>query len=198
MSTKPHPNLESSSSGRNTALKPRSKPDDSPSNSYGRGIEAIAGDLEVDVERGLASSDALRRLEIHGPNQLAEKQQVSPLMMFLQQLVNPLLIILLVGAAISGYTGHWVDAIAIFIIVLINASISFLQEFKAEQSLAALNEMAAPMANVRRDGDWTEIPARDIVPGDVLRIKAGDILAADVRWIEANRLQVDEERGREG
>jgi Ca2+-transporting ATPase len=112
--------------------------------------------------------------------------------MFLRQFINPLLIILLVGAAISGYTGHWVDAIAILVIVLINAAISFMQELKAEQSLAALSEMAAPMANVRRDGDWKEIPARNIVPGDVLRIKAGDILAADVRLIEANRLQVDE------
>ena len=64
----------------------------------------------------------------------------------------------------------------------------FVQEFKAEQSLAALSEMAAPIADVRRDADWWEIPARDIVPGDVLRIKAGGILAADVRLIEANRL----------
>ncbi len=192
MPTKLHSDLDAGSFGGDASSRPTSGPKESASDIYGRGIAAIAGDLEVDVEEGLASSEAARRLETHGPNQLAEKQNVSPLMMFVRQLLNPLLIILLVGAAISGYTGHWVDAIAIFVIVLINASISFLQEFKAEQSLAALNEMAAPMASVRRDGDWTEVPACDIVPGDILRTKAGDILAADVRWIEANRLQVDE------
>lgn len=77
-------------------------------------------------------------------------------------------------------------------IVVLNAVIGFIQEYKAEQSLAALSEMAAPMAGVRRDDDWIEVPAAEIVPGDVLRFKAGDILAADVRLIEAARLQVDE------
>jgi Ca2+-transporting ATPase len=163
-----------------------------PGNVYRRSIQALSDDLNVDVAAGLSSAEAAGRLDSHGPNKLAEAKKASPLAMFLGQFVNPLLIILLVGAAISSYTGHWVDAIAIFVIVLINASISFLQEFKAEQSLAALSEMAAPMADVRRDGDWREVPARDIVPGDVLRIKTGDILAADVRLIEANRLQIDE------
>jgi Ca2+-transporting ATPase len=163
-----------------------------PRSIYGRDIQAVAGNLDVDIKRGLNTADAASRLETYGPNKLSEGKKASPLVMFLRQFVNPLLIILLVGAVISGYTGHWVDAIAIFVIVLINATISFIQEFKAEQSLAALSEMAAPMANVRRNGDWQEIPALDIVPGDILRIKAGDILAADVRLIEANRLQVEE------
>lgn len=164
----------------------------SPRSIYGRDVEAVAQDLDVNIEEGLTTAEAESRLKTYGPNKLAEAKKDSPLVMFLKQFVNPLLIILLIGAAISGYTGHWVDAIAIFVIVLINASISFAQEFKAEQSLAALSAMAAPMANVRRDGDWQEVPALDIVPGDVLRIKAGDILAADVRLIEANRLQVEE------
>jgi Ca2+-transporting ATPase len=164
----------------------------SPRRIYGRDVSAVAQDLDVRIDKGLTREEAARRLKTYGPNKLAEAKKDSPLVMFLKQFVNPLLIILLVGALISGYTGHWVDAIAIFVIVLINSTISFVQEFKAEQSLAALSEMAAPMANVRRDGDWKEVPARDIVPGDVLRIKAGDILPADVRLIEANRLQVDE------
>jgi len=159
---------------------------------YGRDAPAVAEDLGVDLDLGLSAGEAANRLRTHGPNKLAEAKKASPLVMFLRQLVNPLLIILLVGALISGYTGHWVDAIAILVIVLINAGISFVQEWKAERSLAALSEMAAPMASGRRDGDWREIPARDIVPGDVLRITAGDILAADVRLIEANRLQLDE------
>ena len=164
----------------------------SPQSIYGRDAHAVARHLDVDMDKGLTTEEAASRLKTYGPNELEEAKKDSPLVMLLRQFANPLLIILLVGAVISGYTGHWVDAIAIFVIVLINATISFVQEFKAEQSLAALSEMAAPMANVRRDGDWQEIPARDIVPGDVLRIKAGDILAADLRLIEANRLHVDE------
>lgn len=164
----------------------------SPRSIYGRDVRAVAQDLDVDIEEGLTTAEAESRHKTYGPNKLAEAKKDSPLAMFLKQFVNPLLIILMVGAAISGYTGHWVDAIAIFVIVLINATISFAQEFKAEQSLAALSAMVAPMATVRRGGDWLEVPALDIVPGDVLRIKAGDILAADVRLVEANRLQVEE------
>ena len=158
----------------------------SPASIYGRDSAAVAEDLQVSLDIGLGSAQAASRLAAHGPNKLAEAKKDSPLVMFLKQFANPLLVILLVGAVISGYTGHWVDAIAIFLIVVINAAISFLQEFKAEKSIAALSEMAAPMANVRRDGDWREIPAVDIVPGDVLRIKAG------VRLVEANSLQIDE------
>ncbi len=161
-------------------------------NAWSRDLDAIAGELHVDIDIGLTSDESARRLGVYGANELSEARKDRPLVMFLKQFGNPLLIILLVGAAISGYTGHWVDAVAIFLIVLINAAISFMQEFKAERSFEALSEMAAPMAFVLRGGEWEEIPARDIVPGDVLRIKAGDILAADVRLIEANRLQVEE------
>jgi Ca2+-transporting ATPase len=120
---------------------------------YARDVQAIAADLGVDPAQGLSGAEAASRLKRYGPNQLAEAVKASPLMLFLRQFANPLLIILLVGAAISGYTGHWVDAIAIVVIVLINATISFMQEIKAERSLAALSEMAAPLATVRRDGD---------------------------------------------
>ncbi|MGI9326379.1 MAG: cation-translocating P-type ATPase, partial [Pseudomonadales bacterium] len=171
-------------------------PDDrfglSPKNIYGRGTQEVAQELNVDIDSGLTSAEAASRLKTYGPNQLSAAQKASPLMMLLQQFLNPLLIILLFGAAISGYTGHWVDAIAIFVIVLINAAISFIQEIKAEKSLAALSEMAAPNATVRRDDDWLEIPALELVPGDILRIKAGDIVAADLRLVEANQLQVEE------
>ena len=98
----------------------------------------------------------------------------------------------MIGAAISFYTQHYVDAVAIAVIVLINAIISFMQEYRAAQSLAALKDMAAPLAMVKRDGTWVELPAVDIVPGDVLRFKAGDIIAADVRFTDAARLAVDE------
>ena len=164
----------------------------SPDAICSREVQQLASELDVDIASGLSTAEAASRLETHGKNELAEGKKDSPLVLLLRQFANPLLIILMVGAAISGYTDHWVDAIAIFVIVVFNAVISFLQEHKAEQSLAALGEMAAPMATVRRDGEWQEIPALNIVPGDILRIKAGDILGADVRLIEANRLQIEE------
>jgi Ca2+-transporting ATPase len=163
-----------------------------PSRIFSRTGSALAADLGVSIERGLSESDAKARLASFGPNKLAEAKKDSALVMFLRQFVNPLLIILLVGAAISAYTGHWIDAIAIAVIVVLNAFISFAQEAKAERSMAALSAMAAPMAQVRREGDWQEVTAADLVPGDILRIKAGDILPADVRLLEANRLQIDE------
>jgi len=155
-------------------------------------LETVLEAQSTNLTKGLSASEVLKRLNELGPNKLKEAEKASPLVLFLIQFKNPLLIILSVGALISAYTGHWVDAIAIFVIVLINASISFWQEYKAEKSLAALNEMAAPQAMVLRDGVVADIPAANIVPGDVVKLKAGDIIPADMRFAEANRLQVDE------
>ena len=139
--------------------------------------------LGTDSERGLPADIAAQRLLEQGPNQLAEGKKASPLRLFLEQFKNPLLIILLVGAAISLYAGDAVDAIAIAVIVLINALISFYQEYNAQKSMDALKEMAAPDAFIRRNGEWVSVPARDLVPGDVLRLNTGDITAADVRIV---------------
>jgi len=146
--------------------------------------------LNTDLEQGLA--DAGARLGQHGANELAEAEQASPLVMFLRQFKNSLLIILLIGAALSAYTGLVPDAIAITFLVFFNAIISFVQEHKAQQSLQALKEMGAPNAFLLRDREWVSIPAKDIVPGDVLRLNAGDIVPADVRLAEASQLRLDE------
>lgn len=148
--------------------------------------------LTTTTAQGLSTKAAEAKLAEVGENKLADTAKVSPILLFLEQFKSPLLLILMVGAAISFYTNHMVDAIAIAVIVLLNATISFFQEFKAAQSLAALKDMAAPMAFVKRDGQWVEIPAAQLVPGDVLRFKAGDIIAADVRFTDAARLAVDE------
>ncbi|MGO1120411.1 cation-translocating P-type ATPase [Rhodovibrionaceae bacterium A322] len=152
----------------------------------------VVAHFDSDAQTGLTGDQARKARESYGLNKLAEAARVSPLLLFLLQFKSPLLIILMVGAVISALTDHWVDAVAIAVIVGLNALISFLQEHKAAQSLAALKEMAAPQALVKRDGHWSEIPATDIVPGDLLRFKAGDILAADVRFLKAHQLQVDE------
>ncbi|WP_146347946.1 cation-translocating P-type ATPase [Phaeobacter marinintestinus] len=177
MSTDPHQNASETQSG------------DAP---WMQSAEVVAADLNTSLETGLTAVAATSVLQRVGQNRLTESASVSPFMLFLNQFRNPLLVILIIGALISGYTGHIVDAVAILVIVIINALISFLQENRAAQSLAALKDMAAPLAFVRRDGPWQEIPATDIVPGDIIRCKAGDILAADVRFGEANSLQIDE------
>lgn len=159
---------------------------------YKRDVIEIAEDLKLDIDAGLSESQASARLEQFGPNRLSAAHKESAWKMLLRQFANPLLNILLIGALISVYTAHWVDAIAIFFIVIINALISFLQEYKAEKSLQSLNEMAAPIAKVKRSRQWKEVPAHTLVPGDVIKVKAGDIFAADVRLMEVNSLQVDE------
>jgi len=155
-------------------------------------ISGVAEKLRIDLDRGLAGEDAKARLAEHGSNELAEAKQASPLILFLRQFKNTLLIILLIGAALSAYTGLVVDAIAITFLVFFNAIISFVQEHKAQQSLQALKEMGAPNAFVLRDGQWVSVPAKDIVPGDILRLNTGDIVPADVRLAEANQLRLDE------
>ena len=108
---------------------------------YERKISVVVDDLKTDTDRGLSDDEARERLAEHGPNALAEARRVSPLLLFLSQFKNSLLIILLLGAALSLYTGHLVDAIAITFLVFFNATISFVQEIKAQQSLDALKEM---------------------------------------------------------
>lgn len=159
---------------------------------YEQEISEAVENLKTGLERGLASEDARARLTEHGANELAEAKRVSPLVLFIRQFKSTLLIILLIGAALSAYAGLFVDAIAIAFLVLFNAIISFAQEHKAQQSLQALKEMGAPNAFVLRDGEWVSVPARDIVPGDILRLNSGDIVPADVRVTDANQLRLDE------
>jgi Ca2+-transporting ATPase len=159
---------------------------------YERQLADVVNALKTDTDRGLNGDEASKRLDEHGPNALAEAAKTSPLLLFLSQFKNSLLIILLFGSALSLYTGHLVDGIAIAFLVFFNATISFVQEIKAQQSLDALKEMGAPNATVQRDGEWISIPATDIVPGDILRLNVGDIMPADVRLVKTNQLRVDE------
>ena len=155
-------------------------------------VDATKEVLETSIEQGLTAQDVANRQSQYGKNELQEQAGKSSLELFLHQFKNPLIFILGIGAIVSFFTGHLVDAIAITVIIFINAIIAFWQEFKAQKGMEALREMAAPTAQVKRDGQWMDIPAKEIVPGDILKISTGDILAADVRIIEANRLSIDE------
>ncbi|HID92602.1 MAG TPA: ATPase, partial [bacterium (Candidatus Stahlbacteria)] len=140
--------------------------------------------LEVEQRSGLTDAEADKRLTESGANELAQEQKASVLQLLLVQVKNPLIIILIVGALLSFYIGHTIDAIAILVIVLINITISFMQELNMQKSMDSLSDMAAPMATVLRNGNWEKIPARTLVPGDILKLDTGTIVAADVRLLE--------------
>ncbi|PSW14489.1 ATPase [Photobacterium rosenbergii] len=148
--------------------------------------------LESSKETGLSSSEAQSRLERYGPNEISDKQATPGWKIYLEQYKNPLVFILAIGAIVSWVTGHFIDAIAIAVIILINTGISFWQEFKAQKGMEALKDMAAPKAEVFRDSQWISVAAKELVPGDIIKINTGDILPADVRLLEANRLSIDE------
>ncbi|GIK37263.1 MAG: ATPase [Chloroflexota bacterium] len=141
---------------------------------------------------GLTSTEAARRLLEHGPNELRAAHRVSPWALLLEQFKNILILILLVAAGLSAFLGHGVEAIAIAIIVLFAVGLGFVQEYRAERAIEALRQMAAPTAAVLRDGEEVELPARDLVPGDITLLRAGDKVPADGRLTEAVNLQIEE------
>ncbi len=154
--------------------------------------DEVLQQLDSHREEGLSPEHITERQQTFGSNSLTQAESISPFRLFLKQLKNPLLVVLAFGALLSFYTGHTVDAIAITIIILINALITFFQELKAQKSIDALKDMAAPKCMVRRERKWQEISAAELVPGDLIKLQTGDIVPADGRLIEVTRLEVDE------
>jgi len=143
-------------------------------------------------QEGLSSEEAARRLQTFGPNRLTEKPRPGFLQLLLNQFNNFIVILLIAAALISAFLGEWVEAGAIFAIVLLNAVLGIIQESRAEQALAALKKLAAPEAQVIRDGRRQNIPAEELVPGDIVILEAGNFVPADVRLLEAVNLRVEE------
>ena len=141
---------------------------------------------------GLTAAEAARRLKQYGLNELQAVGRISPWMLLLEQFKNVLIIILLIATALSALLGRGVEAIAIGVIVIFAVLLGFVQEYRAERAIEALREMAAPTATVLRDDDELEIPARELVPGDVILLHAGDKIPADARLLESINLQVEE------
>ena len=142
--------------------------------------------------RGLEASEAAVRLARHGPNRVAEPERTSPWRLLFEQFKNVLVLILLVGAAISVALGHEVEAIAIAVIVLFAVGLGFVQEYRAERAMEALRRMAAPRASVVRDGRPITIDSDQVVPGDLLQLVTGDRISADARLIEVVLIRTDE------
>lgn len=154
-------------------------------------VSDVLSDLKTQ-EKGLTRDEAARRLEEYGKNELAAEEKASLLSILASQFINVLIIVLLVSATISLILGKQVESISIFIIVILAAVLGTLQEFQAGKALEALRRMASPSATVIRDGETTELPASDLVPGDIVVVNYGNKVPADIRIIESNNLQVEE------
>lgn len=141
---------------------------------------------------GLAGPEASRRLRQWGSNTLQEKKQKGAAEIFLDQFRDFMVLVLLVATLISGLLKEYSDALTIIIIVVLNAVLGFIQEYRAERSFTALQKLAAPQGKVLRDGLRREIPAWQVVPGDLVLLEAGDRVCADVRLVQVDALRADE------
>ena len=132
---------------------------------------------------GLVPEVAAGRLQEYGPNQLEEKKKTGPLLIFIEQFKNFIVWVLIAAALVSGFLKEWIDALAIIAIVILNAVLGFIQEYRAEKSLAALRKLSSPSSKVVRAGVHLLIPSKEIVPGDLIELEAGDNIPADSRIV---------------
>ncbi len=153
---------------------------------------AVIDQLATDPAMGLSQIEAAERLNRYGANRLTEKPPRSAWYLLLSQFNSFLILVLIAAAVLATAVGDLKDGIVILVVVIINALLGFYQEFQAEKSLSALKKMLALQARVRRDGDTLELPAEQLVPGDIVILEAGSKIPADGRIITAHTLEVDE------
>lgn len=154
--------------------------------------EEVASILKTDLHTGLAPGEAEKRRKEYGENRLEQKGKISPLKIFFSEFTDFMVLVLLGAVAVSGALGEWEDALTILAIVFLNALLGFIQEYRAERSLEALKELAAPGAKIIRSGRRMTVSATYVVPGDLLLLETGDRVAADLRLVEVTGLEVDE------
>ncbi len=157
---------------------------------------ALPGDEVLErldtTPEGLSADEAAKRLESVGPNRLPEPPKQGLLKRFFKHFHDVLIYVLIAAALVTAVLGHWVDTGVILGVVIINAIIGFVQEGKAEQALAGIRKMLSARAHARREGDWAEIEADGLVPGDIVRLRSGDRVPADLRLIEVANLRLEE------
>lgn len=152
----------------------------------------VEKELATDSNKGLSSSEAVKRRQRYGLNEVVRKHRKHAISMFFSQFSDFMVLILIGATAVSAWLGEVEDAITIMCIVLLNAILGFFQEFKAEKSLEALKRLSAPSARVIRSGKNAQLPAMELVPGDVIIVEAGDRVPADARLVETSSLQAEE------
>jgi len=148
--------------------------------------------MDHDLTSGLTTTQVARQHDTHGWNELPHVAGPSPLRILLRQFTNVLVVILIIAAGIAFVVGERIDTIAIAIVIVLNGALGFVQEWRAENALQALRNMMSPQATVLRDGRQMIIPARDLVPGDLIIVAAGDRVPADADVVEQTSLSADE------
>ncbi|QNO16335.1 calcium-translocating P-type ATPase, SERCA-type [Alkalicella caledoniensis] len=155
-------------------------------------LKEIQSKLVTDFERGLNSKQHQQRLKKDGENILQKTHSISPISIFLSQFKDAMVLVLLMATLISGILGEIYDGITIVIIIMLNAVLGFIQEYKAEKSLQALSKLTAPKTKVIRDGKTVNVDTKELVVGDIVLLSSGDKVPADLRIIEEYSLEVDE------
>ncbi|MBP6180072.1 MAG: cation-translocating P-type ATPase [Anaerolineales bacterium] len=148
--------------------------------------------LRSDPQAGLTKSDAAQRLKEHGANELIERGGRTPFQILWEQITATMVLILIGAAVVAGLLGDYKNTISILAIVALYALLGFVQEYRAEQAIAALKKMSVPNVRVLRDGQLTEISARELVAGDVIQLETGNVIPADLRLLEAVNLRIQE------
>jgi len=148
--------------------------------------------LRTDPKKGLSKEDAKERLEEYGPNTIRESEGDPWWSILSRQFLDPLIYILILAGLVTLVFRDYIDSAVIFAAVLINGTIGFIQEYRAQKAITALAEMSAPKAHLRRDGETVEVPTDEVVPGDIVRLKSGTRVPADVRLLKAEDLRLDE------
>lgn len=154
--------------------------------------EEVEKALNTNFHQGLTDEEMKRRVQEFGYNELKQGEKQSALLIFFSQFKDFLVMVLLVAVLLSAFLGEYIDAITIFVIVILNAFLGFFEERKAEKALDALKKLSAPQVKVLRNGEWIKAPSKELVPGDVIRFSSGDRIGADVRIIEATSLEIEE------
>jgi magnesium-transporting ATPase (P-type) len=154
-------------------------------------VDEVTGHLRTQ-QTGLTSAEASERLAVAGPNMLPEPKRKPAVVRFLAHVNDTLIYILLGAAIIKAVMGDWLDFWVIMAVVIINSTIGFIQEGRAEKALAGIRGMLSADASARRDGGWVTVPAAELVPGDVVRLMPGDKVPADLRLVQSFQLRIDE------
>ena len=161
-------------------------------NAHAEEVDELLRSLQTHLENGLSQAEAQARFQKFGANELLERARPGFFALLLNQFNNFLVIILIVAALVSLALGEYVDSVAIMVIVMLNAVVGVIQEAKAEEALAALKKMAAPNAQVIRDGRRVTIPGRELLVGDLVLLEAGNFVPADLRLVESINLKIEE------
>jgi Ca2+-transporting ATPase len=159
---------------------------------HGMTASEVERELATNLTTGLAPDEITKRRALYGPNALHEGKTRGPWRMFAAQFADFMIVVLLVAGVVAGFLGEPLDSAAIAAIVILNAILGFVQEYRAEKAMAALKRLAAQQARVVREGQAATVPAADLVPGDVVLLEAGNSVPADLRICEAAQLRADE------